>query len=83
MLGILDNIPRICGAKKLNKIFGGEEHVKKILTRIAQSHNTENLCDSATCLHPPKTSRRKFHNNREITMFSLKALSLKIGRAHV
>jgi hypothetical protein len=39
-------------------------------------HNTENLRDSATCLHPPETSRRKLHNNREITMFGLKALSL-------
>ena len=28
MLGILANIPRIHGSEK-NKIFGGEEHVKK------------------------------------------------------
>ena len=28
MLGILANIPRIRGSEK-NKIFGGEEHVKK------------------------------------------------------
>ena len=67
------------GAKKLNKIFGGEEHVKKILTRIAKSHNTENLRGSATCLHPPETSGRKFHNNREITMFGLKTLSTSLN----
>ena len=41
----------------------------------AQSHNTENLRDSTTYLHPLETSGRKFHNNREITMFGLKALS--------
>ena len=37
MLGILANIPRIRGSEK-NKIFGGEEHVKKKLklTHAAQ-----------------------------------------------
>ena len=79
VLGILDNILRICGSEKLNKIFSGEEHIKKILTRIAKSHNTENLRGSATCLHPPETSGRKFHNNREITMFGLKTLSASLN----
>jgi hypothetical protein len=29
MLGILANIPRIRWSEKKNKIFGGEEHIKK------------------------------------------------------
>jgi hypothetical protein len=39
-------------------------------------HYTENLCSSATCLHPPMISGRKFDNNKKITIFDLKALSL-------
>ena len=54
-----------------NKIFG-EEHVKKKLTQ----HNTGNLRDSATYLHPPEKTGRKFYYNRKITMFGLKAYSL-------
>ena len=62
--------------KKKKKIG---EHSKKKITR----HNTDNLRGSAIYRHPPETIGRKFHYNKDITMFGLKALSLSPNSRYI
>ena len=66
VVGNIANIPRIHGSENLEK----NTPIKNTL------HNTKNLRGSETWLHPPETIGRKFHYNKEITMFGLKTLSL-------